>query len=113
MNDCPSLEQFRQLLDDQLPDPEREPLETHVDACPRCQETLARLTDEPGLPEFQNSVPVGFLRQLPTSTNDAAQGSGIVFPGPASELASISTVADFACARRRNARISRVFRGRC
>jgi WD40 repeat protein/serine/threonine protein kinase len=44
MNPCPSLEQLRRLLADQLGLPEAESLEAHVESCPACQEALERLT---------------------------------------------------------------------
>src|SRR5262249_4487044 len=43
---CVSPEQFRRLLAEQLSAAERQALEAHVEACPECQQRLARLLDE-------------------------------------------------------------------
>ena len=42
MSDCGSPEQFARLLEGQLSAAATQALETHVEACPRCQERLAR-----------------------------------------------------------------------
>jgi WD40 repeat protein len=41
---CPSPEQLRRLLAGDLPGPDEGRVESHVEACPRCQETLDQLT---------------------------------------------------------------------
>jgi tetratricopeptide (TPR) repeat protein len=46
MSPCPSREQLRRLLAEQLADAELRAVETHVETCPACQQTLARLSDE-------------------------------------------------------------------
>ncbi len=45
MSSCVTPEQFRRLLAEDLSPPERQTVEAHVDACPHCQEALARLLD--------------------------------------------------------------------
>jgi WD40 repeat protein len=45
MNPCISPEQFQRLLAELLSEAERRALDAHVDACPHCQETLARLLE--------------------------------------------------------------------
>jgi WD40 repeat protein len=45
MSRCILPEQFQRLLAEQLSEAERQALDAHVDACPRCQETLARLLE--------------------------------------------------------------------
>jgi serine/threonine protein kinase/tetratricopeptide (TPR) repeat protein len=44
MTPCPAEDQLCQLLDDTLSPAEREPLESHVESCASCQQTLERLT---------------------------------------------------------------------
>jgi formylglycine-generating enzyme required for sulfatase activity/tetratricopeptide (TPR) repeat protein len=44
MSGCPSREQLTLLLDEELPGPEAESVELHVQDCPCCQETLERLS---------------------------------------------------------------------
>jgi WD40 repeat protein len=96
---CPSRDQLRQLLVDQLSAVERTALEAHVEGCAACQESLARLSDETGtgaspLPP-PLSVPeseAGFVRrlgELPPHGADtgstAGEGEGpapITFPDP-------------------------------
>jgi non-specific serine/threonine protein kinase/serine/threonine-protein kinase len=46
---CPSRDQLWQLLVDQLSPAERAALDTHVEVCTDCQETLAWLSDDAGL----------------------------------------------------------------
>ena len=41
---CPAEAQFRLFLGEALPGAAREPLETHVESCASCQQTLERLT---------------------------------------------------------------------
>jgi tetratricopeptide (TPR) repeat protein/tRNA A-37 threonylcarbamoyl transferase component Bud32 len=43
MSTCPSTEQFRQLLAEQLPGAERDAIESHVEGCASCQELLEEL----------------------------------------------------------------------
>ena len=46
MTGCPSREQLRQLLAQQLAAAEGAALEAHVEGCAACQDSLARLSDE-------------------------------------------------------------------
>jgi hypothetical protein len=46
MSHCLTPEQFQRLLAEQLDTAERRAIDAHVDACPACQEKLARLLDE-------------------------------------------------------------------
>jgi serine/threonine protein kinase/WD40 repeat protein len=47
MTPCPSPEQLARLLSDQLPDAERNALESHIAQCPRCQHALGADAEEP------------------------------------------------------------------
>jgi WD40 repeat protein len=44
MSHCPPADTLNQLLADRLPEPERAAVETHVEDCAACQETLDRLS---------------------------------------------------------------------
>jgi serine/threonine protein kinase len=46
MNPCLSPDQFQRLLAEQLDAVQRQNIDAHIDACPACQEMLARLLDE-------------------------------------------------------------------
>jgi serine/threonine-protein kinase len=61
MNACPSRDQFRLLLAEQLDDAERHGIEDHVEACAACQRLLAELTDS--LP--QRAAPEGDTERHP------------------------------------------------
>ncbi len=56
MKICPDLEQLQRLLAEQLPPSQRSALETHIETCRRCQQTLERLTGDSLL---LRSEPVG------------------------------------------------------
>jgi hypothetical protein len=87
MNSCPSSEQLRQLLAEQLPDAQPDAIESHVEGCPACQQLLAELTHAPAfekgwtegavqpwsLHESVNTV----LRRLKQGSPDAAADPGI------------------------------------
>src|SRR5262245_28372411 len=45
MDHCPSTEQLRALLADELTDPDAQVVEVHAASCSRCQEVLERLAD--------------------------------------------------------------------
>ncbi len=47
MKSCPSQEQLQRLLNEELSDQEWSALESHVQQCPACQQTLHRLTEDP------------------------------------------------------------------
>jgi WD40 repeat protein len=69
MTGCPSREQLRQLLAEQLGAREAAALEAHVEGCAVCQESLARLSDEEetGAPPPPTGVPeseADFVRRL-------------------------------------------------
>jgi len=46
MNPCPHLGKLQRLLADDLPQVERSVVETHVEHCSLCQQTLERLTND-------------------------------------------------------------------
>lgn len=50
LNFCPPREQLERLLTQQLTDAERDMLESHIEACQACQQTLESLTGEPDAP---------------------------------------------------------------
>ena len=63
MNHCPTPEQFHHLVAEDLDAEPRKLLDAHINACPACQEKLARLLDEsdseyPGL-DWQRLRPAG------------------------------------------------------
>src|SRR4051812_33874570 len=67
MNHCPSSEQLRRLLADDLSGPEAEGVETHLEVCAGCQQALEQLTAEAGLSrgaEGQGEGDGEFLRRL-------------------------------------------------
>jgi serine/threonine protein kinase len=103
MNACPSSEQLRQLLAEQLSDADRDGVEAHVEGCPACQATLEELTGAltPGgrRPEGEAegcSRPEpdsGFLRRLGRRSPKAPAAHGrkggedtAPSPGPAATL---------------------------
>jgi hypothetical protein len=103
MNPCPSTEQLRQLLAEQLSDADRDGVETHVEGCTACQGTLEVLTGalapEGGRPEggvegcSRHEPDNGFLRRLGRRSPraPAAHGPGggedsTPSPGPAATL---------------------------
>jgi WD40 repeat protein len=57
MNPCPPREQLERLLHQQLTDAERDALESHVEACAACQQTLEALTGEPDTPPTTHRAP--------------------------------------------------------
>jgi WD40 repeat protein len=54
MNDCPSAQQLKQLLAEQLSEPEKGEVEMHLEGCPACQGLLERLADDTTLDEARN-----------------------------------------------------------
>jgi hypothetical protein len=44
MNPCPSIEQLRNLLAEQVDDAEREWMESHIESCAACRERLEELS---------------------------------------------------------------------
>ena len=44
MSPCPSPEQLRRLLAEELDDAERDPLECHIEGCAACQGALEELS---------------------------------------------------------------------
>jgi WD40 repeat protein/tRNA A-37 threonylcarbamoyl transferase component Bud32 len=100
MNPCPSTEQLRQLLAEQLNDADRDGVETHVEGCAACQSTLEELTGalvpagerREGQAEgwSRHEPDSGFLRRLvPRSPKAPAAQGGMggedtaLSPGPA------------------------------
>jgi WD40 repeat protein len=51
MKDCPSAQQFEQLLAEQLNEPRKSEVETHVEVCAACRHRLERLADDKPLDE--------------------------------------------------------------
>ena len=98
MRACPTEAELRQLLDEECAETGREGLEAHVEACPLCQATIARLSAEEGgldlrylrgpctLPPESDSDLVHRLQDTPLveSTPSLTEGNGagpIAFPG--------------------------------
>jgi serine/threonine protein kinase/WD40 repeat protein len=93
MTPCPSDEQLKRLLAEQLPDEEREAAKDHVEACPACQHTLARLSDQAAGIDWEllrgSRAAVGThadivrrLEQTPPSGEPGTQPSPEGDPGP-------------------------------
>jgi hypothetical protein len=100
MSSCPTEEQLRQLLEGESVARLRESVETHVEACPACQEIVARLSAaEDGLdlrylrgpgPRLElecDSQLVHRLEEIPLverapPLTEGTQASLIEFPGP-------------------------------
>jgi hypothetical protein len=69
MSHCPSLEELRQLLADELDAARRQAVEAHVETCSACQEALARLSN--GGEEAQTPrLPASSSTPLPASEVD-------------------------------------------
>ena len=69
MSRCPATELLQQLLADQLAGPQADALETHVEACPACQQALEQLTGSTGdrrgeASAAQEEAGTAFLRRL-------------------------------------------------
>jgi tRNA A-37 threonylcarbamoyl transferase component Bud32 len=69
MTCCPSTEALQRLLADDLPGPEAEAVEAHVEACAACQQALEELTGKPGtgtrpVPHSREQSGGDFLRRL-------------------------------------------------
>ena len=72
MNPCIRPEQFQRLLAGQLGEAEREALDAHVDTCPHCQGTLARLLEaEDDSTGLDRRLP---RRVSPASTSEPPEG---------------------------------------
>ena len=116
MSRCPSCEQLQQLLADQLNEALRQTLETHVEGCADCQETLARLSDEgeevdPEMLLGSSPAPAAvsdldFMRRLEenppragaaaSALMEGAEPSPIAFPGPPTEKGPLGQLDGFA-----------------
>jgi hypothetical protein len=118
MNYCLTPEQFQRLVTEQLDAEQRQLLDAHVDACPACQEQLARLLDEgegeypdldwqrlrPARLENMGPSVADLLRrlkeQLAPSTHDAelqhtAAPCDIRFPQPPTEQGPLSRLESY------------------
>jgi serine/threonine protein kinase len=111
MSPCPSREQFRQLLSEQLSDDLRALIERHVEACARCQQTLARLSDGDETNDWRYlrssgplSVPESdaeiarYLKDNPPGEVGPASEEGqgpIEFPGPPTEKGPLGRLEAF------------------
>ena len=76
MNPCPSPDQLRRLLADNLSGPEAESVEAHLEACGDCRQALEELTAALGGASDEPAAPLEeFLRRLqkqpPTGTRPA------------------------------------------
>jgi hypothetical protein len=110
MSRCIPPEHFRRLLAEQLSAAERRALDSHVDACPGCQETLARLleTDDDRTeldgrflcragPAAAPAPPEDFLHRLksrPPAANGPAPAD-ILFPDPPAVAGSLGRLESY------------------
>jgi WD40 repeat protein len=97
MNPCPTRDELRLLLAEQLCDEERADVEAHVEGCPACQEMLAELAG--GAPDTPTGLPSTcgravrfepapeFLRQLEQGLRDSGTGEVARTAVPAPESA--------------------------
>jgi serine/threonine-protein kinase len=90
MTRCPSSELLQQWLADRLTGPEAEAVETHIESCPACQQSLERLTGRVGARERQGPLSRGesgrdFLRRL------EQEPPGDVSPPPQQHKQAMST----------------------
>jgi serine/threonine protein kinase/WD40 repeat protein len=69
MSPCPSSEQLRQLLADDLSAVERQRIESHVEGCAACQEMLEELNGEP---TFRGALPEGYPEDWSRHEPDSA-----------------------------------------
>jgi WD40 repeat protein/serine/threonine protein kinase len=110
MISCPSQDQLKNLLAENLPEPERSSIESHIEECPHCQETLVHLTDtqelwkapdaerttvsktsEIYLERIKQHVPVaGHHEEKPNSESEV-----IRFPGPPSPAAPLGELENY------------------
>jgi Leucine-rich repeat (LRR) protein len=108
MGECPSLDQLRQLLADQLSGPPGEAVEAHLQACRRCQQALERITSasdspagggvpRPFRPQAAQTAAANFLHRLekkpPGATRVSRPGqheaAETIAPGPTRPLAPL------------------------
>ena len=69
MSPCPSSEQLRQLLADDLSAVERQRIGSHVEGCAACQEMLEELNGEP---TFRGALPEGYPEDWSRHEPDSA-----------------------------------------
>src|SRR5262249_48636451 len=68
MKSCPSREELRRLLAEELTEPEFAAMQRHVDGCPSCQDSLETLTGAP--------AELAALRRNPASPRNLVSGAG-------------------------------------
>jgi serine/threonine-protein kinase len=103
MNRCPGPEQLRQLLADELPDPDPDAVEAHVQTCAGCQQALEQLTHSPDALVGRGPVSCGhsgadFLHQLerrPPGTG----GEAVLEPDSPTLPLPLGTTSDYRGAR--------------
>jgi hypothetical protein len=87
MSGCPSRDQLRQLLAEQLGNAERATLEAHIEGCAACQDSLARPSDEDGTggpplpPPVVPESAAGFVKRLEEQPPPSADASSTVGEG--------------------------------
>src|SRR5260370_42064277 len=78
MSVCPSSEDLRRFLAEQLDDRERLAVEAHVKTCSRCQDELRRALPPEGSPCAASNL----LRRLGESSLTTAGGATLAVPRP-------------------------------
>ena len=89
MDHCPSTEQLRRALDEQLEGEERSAFEDHIEHCPDCQERLARLTDDDTIREWRGLLWRDGGRQAVPSPLLARLGEGGTPSPPVDSLGTV------------------------
>src|SRR5262245_26712072 len=90
---CPTHQQLKGLLAEQLTAAQRERVETHVEGCPSCQEALARLASGSAVPGSPGTaLSAGLLGRLADApfpdTAVADRGCDSAGPAPAPPLSA-------------------------
>jgi tetratricopeptide (TPR) repeat protein len=102
MNGCPSAHQLKQLLDEELAEPEKDNVETHLESCAACQAFLERLANDTPLDGARPSIPpsaggadlpfLDGLKRVPPWARSQSSGGAEAADTPVPTPASVPTV---------------------
>src|SRR5438128_3563664 len=109
MNPCPSLEQLRSLLDEQVTAADENRISAHIDACPACGKMWDAITGDfsessavcgqarsAPLPEFLKRLQERLPEELlTTELQDKSGCTSIQFPGPPTLLGKLGQLEHF------------------